>query len=74
MSHSTDVRDKHNWNVTKTTPRTTNRTLNEDITSDHFHTENEGANNNNIGQNGNFLINTVADASVHDERDTAAVL
>ena len=57
-----------------TTSRTPDRTSNEDTSSDHIHAESETLNNNNTGQNGNFLTNTVADAAVHGARDTAVAL
>ena len=57
-----------------TTSRTPDRTSNEDISSDHIHAESETLNNNNTGQNGNLLTNTVADAAVHGTRDSAVVL
>ena len=57
-----------------TTPRTPDRTSNEDISSDHIHAESETLNNNNTGENGNSVTDTVADAVVHGARDTAVVL
>ena len=57
-----------------TTSRTPDCTSNEDISSDHIHAESETLNNNNTGQNGNLLTNTVADAAVYGARDTAVVL
>ena len=57
-----------------TTSRTPDRTSNEGMSSDHIHAESETTNNNNTGQNGNLLTNTVGDAAIHGARDTTVVL